>query len=132
MCLVALLAGSDDPFGLVMGRNSEILGSNPGRVGYSSLGLCMYNAQFEGLECAALSMALVLLRLFVNLTFAVSHIKRYGLPEYKDWCNSAVSSKPWLKGIQICKLVIGSINRKTSLLIEILVRLVMYVAMDKM
>ena len=45
---MALLAVSDDQFGLVMGRNSDIVGSNPGQVGYSSPGLCMYNAQFEG------------------------------------------------------------------------------------
>ena len=52
-----LLAGPDGSFIPVVAQNSEVLGSNPDRVGCLTSGLCIYSAPklFKGMECAELS-----------------------------------------------------------------------------
>ena len=48
-------AGPDGSYGPVEYQNSEVLGLNPGRVGYVSSKLCMYSAlnrsKAWGLQC---------------------------------------------------------------------------------
>ena len=51
-------AGSDGSFNPAVARNSELLGSNPGRVGCLSSRFVHIHAQCFKLECAVMSMIL--------------------------------------------------------------------------